>query len=136
REQLCAGVQKIAGLGPGLTPAGDDFLLGLMAALIMQSPPRLAAVPAPQAFTANNLCTLIGTVAAHQTTRLSATWLRYAAQGEFGAPWHGLAQSLASRRPEPIQQAARRILATGATSGRAALAGFVHAVALVLPNKI
>ncbi|MCX6049211.1 MAG: DUF2877 domain-containing protein [Chloroflexi bacterium] len=129
-EQLCQGLQQgeqaqiiqaaqqLAGLGPGLTPAGDDFLLGLMAAFTLH-PPRLA-----QNLISAAICAAIGNAAAQRTTRLSGQWLHAAGRGEFGAAWHQLANALEKADQAPIQQAIARILAAGATSGADALRGF------------
>ncbi len=130
-ETLCAGLRagdvdlitwgvgSLAGLGPGLTPAGDDFLVGLMAGL------RVWPVILPQGWTAERVWRLIVQVAANRTTLLSAAWLRHAAAGEFGEPWHELVNALAAGDEAAIQSAANRVLGTGATSGAHALAGFL-----------
>ncbi len=115
-----AGVDRhtaaLAGLGPGLTPAGDDYLLGLMAGLRLWPP---AGQPV------ESLCARIGRVAAGRTNRLSAALLRCAARGLFAAAWHDLAAALASAGPAAVIAAAERILGHGATSGADALAGFL-----------
>jgi hypothetical protein len=129
RQALLAGVQRdnhgqlrwaahlVAGLGPGLTPAGDDFLLGWMAGIYLCS-------TAPDGRTsAHACCTHVAAVAGSKTTRLSAVWLHYAGEGAFGAPWHALAASLYTEEASQIGRALRRITATGATSGHDALAG-------------
>jgi hypothetical protein len=118
QAQIIQAAHQLAGLGPGLTPAGDDFLIGLMAALTL-SQPILA-----QNLTSAAACTLIGNTAAQRTTRLSAQWLQAAARGEFGAAWHQLANALEKADQGQIEPAIRRILASGATSGADALRGF------------
>jgi len=119
--QVERGVHLLAGLGPGLTPAGDDFLLGVLAGLWM-----LLANHSIHG-SAQSLCVRIGAIAAARTTRLSANWLRHAANGEFGQPWHDLARALRSADAPAVESAAQRILAVGATSGADALWGFVTA---------
>ncbi len=113
---LCrAGARGLAGLGGGLTPAGDDFLLGAMYAIWVTCPGAEAAI----------LGRAIAVTAGPSTTRLSAAWLRAAARGEACTPWHDLVGGLAGGDRDTTLAAARRILNTGHTSGADALAGFV-----------
>lgn len=123
-ERSAEGAQILAGLGPGLTPAGDDLLLGLMAGLTLFGDQRGLGQPWWE------LRRTLGQTAAQRTTRLSAAWLRYAAQGEFGEPWHDLREALQEGQRAAIDQALQRILHIGATSGQAALLGFIQAVGL------
>ncbi len=117
-ERLQETVRALAGRGPGLTPAGDDFLLGLMAGLWLfpeQLNPR---------WTVPEVCQRIAELAVPRTTTLSGAWLRWAGQGAFSQPWHALAQALAADDPPQLARAVDAILAVGATSGQDALAGF------------
>jgi hypothetical protein len=114
QEALARAVGRLAGLGPGLTPAGDDFLLGLLvwAWLSHPDPPGFGRT--------------VSSAAAPRTTTLAAAWLRAAAAGELAAPWHRLLQSLAGpESASTVQQALPSVLAHGATSGADALAGFL-----------
>ena len=113
------GTELLAGLGVGLTPAGDDFLLGFMTRIWLE--PALL----PPDWTVPDLCQRIAQTAGSRTTRLSRTWLDYAARGQFAEPWHNLALALAMPDQNDIQHAADRILSTGATSGRDAMAGLL-----------
>jgi hypothetical protein len=129
KQALLAGIQQkdhhqlrysahlLAGLGPGLTPAGDDFLLGWMAGVFL-----CTAASSGRTF-AQSCCTRMAAVASSKTTRLSAAWLHHAAEGAFGAPWHALAASLYTEEASQTGQALQRIAATGASSGHDALAG-------------
>jgi len=110
----------LAGLGPGNTPAGDDFLLGLMAGL-RAWPPFLAA----GGLAAELACAVIGQAAVTHTRVLSAAHLRAARAGQMGVGWHRLAAVLVANDAAAIEQAAGRLLAVGATSGADALAGFL-----------
>lgn len=102
----------LAGRGPGLTPSGDDFVMGMLYALWALRPDLAAA-------TAH----AIAARAAARTTTLSAAWLRAAGRGEADATWHSLVQALAGRGG--VGAAAGRVMAVGHTSGADALAGFV-----------
>lgn len=107
-----AGVRQLAGLGQGLTPAGDDFLLGAMYGL------RAAAAEETARFWSE----WIADTAVPRTTALSAAWLRAAAQGEAAAAWHDFCRY--SAMVERWGTAVQRILHTGHSSGADALAGF------------
>jgi hypothetical protein len=113
---LRSGAAALAGLGPGLTPAGDDFLLGIMVGLFA------TALSAPSAA---EVCAAIAEVAAARTTALSTAWLQAAARGLVGQAWHDLLNALSQGHSLHIQQAASRLINTGATSGADALSGFL-----------
>ncbi len=112
---LRAGASRLAGLGGGLTPAGDDFLMGVMLrAWLVHPDPEW-------------LCRHIVEVAAPLTTALSAAFLRAAARGESAASWHALLSALAGGGHDRLAQAAQEVMSYGATSGGDALAGFIWA---------
>lgn len=118
-----AGVEALAGLGPGLTPAGDDFLVGVLAAL--HATAEQGATPVAQ----RQLALAIATIAAPRTTRLSAAWLTHGGRGHFGERWHHLIMALNRLDAGAIKQAVTKIEAIGATSGTDGLDGFVTALA-------
>ncbi len=107
--------QHLAGLGPGLTPAGDDFILGAILAARIIHPEELA----------NILTKELAEAAAPLTTSLSAAWLRAAGRGEAGVMWHNFFAALSSGDQMAVQNAAVRLLAIGHTSGADTLAGFL-----------
>jgi hypothetical protein len=104
----------LAGLGIGLTPAGDDFLMGAMHAVWILHPPEVALALARE----------IAEAAAPLTTSLSAALLRSAAKGEAGIGWHEFLDALISDETLRIQAALDKLLAVGESSGADALAGF------------
>jgi len=106
---------KLAGLGQGLTPAGDDFLLGAIYAAWIIHPFQTAQLLAEE----------ITNTAAPLTTSLSAEWLSSAGRGEVGSLWHEFFQALIHTDRVRIQKAMDRIFAVGATSGADAMAGFI-----------
>jgi hypothetical protein len=116
-ERLQAGAAGLAGLGGGLTPAGDDFLTGAMLWAWLAHP------------TPARLCRALAEAAVHRTTTLSAAFLRAAARGECSAPWHALlaalSEGLGAEGEARITAAVQEILARGATSGADSLAGFL-----------
>lgn len=111
---------KVAGLGSGLTPAGDDFLMGAVYATWILHPPKVAGLLAQE----------IAKTAAPLTTSLSAAWLRAAGNGEAGSLWHAFFDALISADPLRVSTAWKNILAVGETSGADAMAGFTAVFAL------
>jgi len=110
----------LTGLGPGLTPAGDDYLVGLMAGLRVW-PSSLSN----SGLSPDDACQIIFEATKGRTTLFSRAFLHSAKEGLFGENWHRLLAELARGEAIGIQQAARRILASGATSGADTLAGFL-----------
>jgi Protein of unknown function (DUF2877) len=104
------------GLGIGLTPSGDDFLMGAMYAAWILHPREVAVVLARE----------IANAAAPFTTSLSAALLKSAARGEAGILWHEFFDALNSGSPVKIQDGVEKLLAVGASSGGDALAGFTN----------
>lgn len=107
---------NLAGLGIGLTPAGDDFIMGALYAAWIIHPSEIAGTLAEQ----------VAETAAPLTTSLSAAWLRSAGMGEAGNLWHEFFDALLSGDAAQIQTAVEKILAVGATSGADALSGFMN----------
>jgi hypothetical protein len=107
---LLEGVSGLIGLGEGLTPAGDDCLVGAMAAL--------------HAFTAGWLAEERRVVrglaaAASGTTIVARDFLLSAADGRFAEALH----RLCAGPPRDAARAATELLAAGATSGADTLCG-------------
>ncbi len=111
---------RLAGLGIGLTPAGDDFMFGALLAVWIIHPAAVAAGIAED----------IVKAAAPLTTSLSAAWLRSVGKGEAGKLWHDYFQALISADHKEIQETMAQILAVGETSGADALAGFTGVLLL------
>ncbi len=110
------GLSKIIGLGPGLTPAGDDAVLGVLAGLWIWGSTGLSVAEVAQ---------LVDEIARERTHLLSREWLHHAGQGAFAEPWHRLVQAIARAEEDRIRQALRKILHTGASSGEYALRGLL-----------
>ncbi len=109
-------IRALIGRGPGLTPAGDDWLAGWL----------LAAWLAPDGRAAER-GSLVVDIAAGRTTTLSQAFLACAAAGEADEHWHHLLTALADAPTTalPIYQATNIILSHGATSGAAMLLGLL-----------
>jgi hypothetical protein len=118
----------LAGLGPGLTPSGDDYLAGFAAAWVLASeslgrgPRWCASVPA---------AVLAG--AARGASALGLGWIRHATRGEVGEPMAHVFTALLGVTPVGLAPAVRGVIALGSTSGTdwmtGALAGVDAALA-------
>ncbi|MGY0021729.1 oxamate carbamoyltransferase subunit AllH family protein [Streptomyces sp. YJ-C3] len=110
------GILALLGLGPGLTPAGDDFLTGLA---------LLAALPGSGL--APLLPALRDTLDEHpgRTTDLSLATLAEAASGRVRSELIDVLRQLAdeSRSPRALHVPVHAVLAIGHTSGSDTLSG-------------
>ena len=108
---LAEAMLELVGLGNGLTPAGDDYLVGF----IIATSASYSDIPKTKLPHTHK-----------RTTTLSATFLQAASQGSLTEPWHQLASALSAADPAAIQTALHQIAGQGATSGQDALAGFAQ----------
>ena len=126
------GVERLIGLGPGLTPSGDDFLGGLMVGLTRTLESRWGESDGPHAGrrypneqgSIKAVADSIRRHAANRTTAISAGLLRHAAQGIGSAPVHNLVQLvLGTASTAKSKAAALAVAGAGHTSGWDCLAG-------------
>lgn len=119
-ERLAAEVTSLIGYGRGLTPDGDDYLLGYMAALWpWRQYPALVSHD-------GTLRSLIGSQLA-RTNDISRHYLARALEGHFSAPICQLMLVLGSATSTlQVQAAALEVMQFGASSGVDCLAGILH----------
>jgi hypothetical protein len=125
---LVAAAGTLLGVGPGLTPSGDDALVGLLAALdcTVRSDPSLAPMCEATASWVRG--------SARRTTAVSRAYLLHAAEGRFGAQWIALAEALATGDPGRAKRATRAALALGASSGADGVGGLLAGLAALHPE--
>jgi hypothetical protein len=104
--------RQLIGLGKGLTPAGDDCVVGALAAMHRLAPEWLAAGGA--------LLERLADTATTRTTDVARDFLLEALHGRFAEPVRTL---LTARAADLAAHAARDLLAMGATSGADTLGG-------------
>jgi hypothetical protein len=120
--------EELVGWGEGLTPAGDDFLVGWLAALerFAHDARRLAFFEAVGA-------ALVGL--APRTTPIAAQFLQLAAQRHHGEVVDTLLDALlCGHRGDLMEQALENALAVGATSGADLVSGVLAGIAAWLPG--
>jgi len=110
------GVEALLGRGPGLTPAGDDVLLGALHAVWCLGGDDADCERRCRGMLPDDLVS--------KTTTLSSSWLGAAALGEAAAPWHALVGAWGIGDSKAVASAIAGVAAIGASSGRAMLLGF------------
>jgi len=115
-----AALRGLVGCGMGLTPAGDDIVVGFFAGLRA----TMCADDKRMAY-----CTALGENArtlADRTNPISGAYLVHAANGGFAEPIARLASAIADGAGEDaIVRAARPALGVGATSGEDGVRGLL-----------
>ena len=115
-------VDALIGLGGGLTPSGDDYLCGIMAALNYfahgASASRLANVLLPRA--------------ARETNLVSQAYLRCAAAGEASIVLFDVLECLLQANQHLLEERLDAVDAVGHTSGWDCLAGAVAVCATLV----
>lgn len=124
--EINAVVRRMIGAGEGLTPTGDDVLVGLLSAL-SRGVDRYQGVPIFAPIAEAILDNL------HRTTDVSAHYLRLATQHFFSEPLTNLLDAIVSgASAAQVNARTSEVLSVGATSGADALVG----VLLGLPTAL
>jgi hypothetical protein len=103
----------LLGLGPGLTPSGDDILCGMLVALHAVGQAGMAA----------ELYAALAAAAPTATSPISAAFLRAAAEGLGCEALHAAIAAVLEGRAEAVSDRAEALGRIGHTSGWDALAG-------------
>ena len=115
---------ELVGLGPGLTPSGDDYLVGLLAGLESTGH---RAHPA--------LATAVAYAAPARTTAIGASVLGHAARGAFAERLHDVLAAIGDGRDDDIDRAIGRAMAYGASSGADTLVGLFVALDAAMADR-
>jgi Protein of unknown function (DUF2877) len=113
------GIRSLVGLGVGLTPSGDDALVGLLAALEATNHPGLSWLSAGVIEVLRD---------PNRTTFVSEICLRRAARGEFPERIHDLLAAIGGTSPSLVEWSIARAMGYGATSGADMLVGLFGGV--------
>jgi hypothetical protein len=119
-----SGVASLLGLGEGLTPAGDDLILGIMAVLYYSG--RGLGV----------LGDCVALPAREVTTQVSANYLRLAALGEFSSRLGGAATALLGGSDEELWEPVLRLLDHGHSSGTDTAAGLYLGMSVLFAGGV
>ena len=129
-SELGTEVQNLAGLGPGLTPSGDDMLAGLMVTLTL-----IAHNLKGDAEMVRRVNRKIALNARKRTTMLSEEFLSQAARGETNEHFQELIKKMLTALPNEAQRSAEVVLKVGETSGTDTVLGILLGFQLSLDEK-
>jgi hypothetical protein len=120
-EASAAAAVALLGLGPGLTPSGDDFVGAAFFARVL-----LARAGGDEVARWRTAADRVLTEARARTHPISVMLLADLLDGRAYEPLHDLAHLLATRAPGAVvDEAARAVVGIGHTSGWDLLAGFI-----------
>jgi hypothetical protein len=120
---------RLAGLGPGLTPSGDDFLAGFVAAWVLTT--EASGLPLSEV---SQVAGAISDGASSRASELGSSWIMHAAFSEVAEPMGRFFTALFSNDCEALLPAVLSVVSLGATSGTDWMVGalFGARAALVL----
>ena len=118
---LRRAVAALVGLGPGLTPAGDDFLCGLLAAARAADPALITAL-------GDAVEASLG-----RTTSIGAFLLRWAVEGFWPTALVDLAEGLAGEREAEALAGLAELCQLGHSSGCDLATGFLFGLGSLVP---
>jgi len=125
-----AHIERLIGWGEGLTPAGDDVLVGWVEALGALTGDHVDRMRFLREFSAAIL------VRTHRTTPIAAHYLRLAAQGHFNADVTRLREAiLCDHDPGCVESALDNALGVGATSGADMVTGMIAGLSAWLGGR-
>lgn len=135
QTEIDYAVKRLVGFGPGLTPAGDDILVGLLAVLssVEASADRPHSGP-PFPSPGDRLRAAINLYLS-RTNDISSHYLGLAAAGHFGESIDLLLGALATGQSDHLLLArATAVISIGASSGADTLRGVAAGLAVVLAD--
>jgi hypothetical protein len=122
---FAVAARPLLGLGPGLTPSGDDYVGGALFARCLAVKSEPSAWKTAGARLVADAATL--------THPISARLLGDLAAGEGWAPLHDLARALVETDRDAASRAARDLTSLGHTSGWDLVAGFSSGLGAAVP---
>ncbi|WRS28864.1 DUF2877 domain-containing protein [Oscillospiraceae bacterium MB08-C2-2] len=124
QEKFAAALKSLVGLGTGLTPSGDDFLVGMLFVFWSLGAPGKAWLGQMTSAFEGEL---------GRTNTVSAAFLRCALAGEFGEKLHRLHHCVDSGHQ--LGFGVEAVAQTGHSSGIDTLSGIVCAARIALENS-
>ena len=116
--EISAAAGAMAGGGPGLTPSSDDFLCGMMAAMLARGGAR------GRVLRTMDITQRMGCAARVKTNVISGSFLIRSSQGLLSADVLDTVGQLFSNGPtQSLESAASRVITFGETSGTDILSG-------------
>ncbi len=128
-ENIVQSVMKLVGLGPGLTPAADDFLVGLMLSIFY-----MAENSNPGKIRVQDALNDIQSCIHGRTTRISEEFLLQAAIGNGNEIIQTLLEALLTSNKIDLEQSAHKVMSFGGTSGIDMIIGIIFGVNMMLSD--
>lgn len=128
-QDIIKSTKNIVGLGPGLTPAGDDMLIGLMISMFY-----ISANFKETKYDVNQINKDIVSSISGRTTILSEEFIHEASIGNSNEAVVTLIENLLISGPKELKISAKRILDLGATSGSDTVFGIILGFHLLLKD--
>jgi len=129
-DEVTVALKLILGFGPGLTPSGDDFLSGFIAAGI--------AVNQVRESISDSIRRIIDKVreeADGKTTKVSISMIEDACNGDFAEPvWKFIRITLLSEEMSEIESACQRLWKIGGSSGEDLFNGLATGILFFICN--
>jgi hypothetical protein len=116
--------QKMIGLGPGVTPSGDDVLIGFLAGLYSTTGNGQGRLAFIQAF-GESLSSL-----SIETNEISRTYLYHAIHGRFSSSMIALLDAIKDGKEEQLVSAANNAMRVGHSSGKDSVTGLLMGLAV------
>ena len=109
--------EKMIGLGPGVTPSGDDILIGFLAGLWSVAGRNQMHLSFIHSFS-DALMQIV-----KQTSEISRTYLYHATQGQFSSSLSNLAEAITTG--EDVEHATQEAMRVGHSSGMDSVTGLL-----------
>jgi len=116
---IVEGVHGLLGVGPGLTPSGDDFLVGFLAGLMHSRRENCRG-------SIDVMVRCLTQDASLFTTSLSAEYIKYAVKGLYHVYFTDLINAFKAGLYEELASAAGQLITLGHYSGTDLLLGFAY----------
>ena len=111
-DRVRRAAARLAGLGPGLTPSGDDYLAGFAAAWVLGAAALGRGGP-----DRTDVAAALARGAAPGASPLGRAWIAHAARGEVAEPMACFFTALLGGATQALAASTRGVLGLGASSG-------------------
>jgi len=130
-RDIIDGFNSLIGFGSGLTPSGDDFIVGFLSSCYM-----FPGFIYENAEIVEELTLIVKAIAPGKTTDLSLGMLLDACQGLFLSTLQDLHCSVYGSNKKKMLSLAKRLLKIGSTSGMDLLVGLIYGLDYCIRNII
>ena len=130
-ENIVQSVMKLVGLGSGLTPAADDFLVGLMLSMFY-----MAENLNPRKIRVHQALNAILSCIHGRTTRISEEFLLQAAIGNGNEIVQTLLEAILTSNKIDFEHSAQKVIDFGGTSGIDTIIGIIFGVNMMLSEAL